>query len=144
MGLTPGRAATSFALASACRVEVECAPAMIATRPATRPPQRVGDLVLPLFPRQPLGGAHGAFGESAARLGLVAQIDSTAGRIEDHLMHADHVPLAKGNDLDFFFLASGLAHNFLDRDGSSGRSVFFLRMMTLENRSEENTSELQS
>src|SRR5208282_2488165 len=91
----------------------------------------VAELVEPGFPRQPLGGAHGAFAESAARLGVVAQIDSIASGIEDHLMHADRVALAKGNDLEF--LASAFAHNLLDGDGSSGRSVFFLRMMTLEN-----------
>src|SRR5208282_1412958 len=91
----------------------------------------VAELVETRFRRQPFGGSHRAFSKSEARLGVVAKIDAIAGRIEDHLMHADRVALAKGND--FEFLTPGLAHNFLNRDRSSRRSVFLRYMMTLEN-----------
>src|SRR5208283_6032523 len=60
----------------------------------------VAELEKPRFPRQPLGGAHSAFRESLARLGVVAQVDTIASRIEDHLMHTDRVAFAKRDDLD--------------------------------------------
>src|SRR5207245_11769094 len=78
-----------------------------------------------------LGGANSACLVSAARFGGVAHIGSISRRIEDQLVHTGYVTLAKGNDLEF--LASGLTHNLLNRDRSSRRSVFFLRLMALEN-----------
>src|SRR5208282_4377349 len=43
-----------------------------------------------LFADQPLGGAHRAFGESAPRLGVMANIDGVGRRFEHQLVHADY------------------------------------------------------
>ncbi len=44
-----------------------------------------------LLAGEPFGGAHGAFGESAAGLGIVAEIDPVSRGIEDQFVHADDV-----------------------------------------------------
>ena len=54
-----------------------------------------------LFVGDPLGRAHGAFGEATAGLGIVAQIDGVSRRLEHYLMHSDHFALAERCDFDF-------------------------------------------
>src|SRR5260221_5186061 len=76
-------------------------------------PPNVAELIEAFFRSQPLRGSHGAFGVSLARLGVVAQIDSIGGRIEEQFMHPHRVAPAQGDDFKFLF--ARLAHNLLHR-----------------------------
>ncbi len=54
-------------------------------------PPHVFEVEKPLLAGEPFSGAHGAFGESAAGLGIVAEIDAIRWRIKDQFMHANDV-----------------------------------------------------
>src|SRR6266853_1295357 len=60
----------------------------------------------------------------------MTEIDSIAGRVENYLVHAYSVALAKRNNLDFAL--AGFAHNFLKGDCGSRGCVFFLLVVTFE------------
>src|SRR5580704_16347489 len=83
-----------------------------------------------LLAGEPFGGADGAFGESAAGLGVVAEIDPVGRGIEDQLVHADDVTLAEGGD--FELRSSSIFDNALHRRSGTGGRVFFLGVMALE------------
>src|ERR1035441_7417209 len=95
------------------------------------PPPDVAELKDPRFPCEPLRGSHRALGKSLARFGVMTQVDAVAGRVEDEFMHANRIAFAER--YDFQFLSPSVAHNFLDGNRRSRRSVFFLLVMAFKN-----------
>ena len=55
-------------------------------------PPDVFEIVEAFFAGEPFGGADGAFGEAAAGLGVVAEVDAVCSGFEDKFVEADHVP----------------------------------------------------
>src|SRR5579871_3567229 len=90
----------------------------------------VFEIVEAFFAGQPFGGTDGAFGEAAAGLGVVAEVDAVGGRFEDELVEADYVAFAEGSDLDGLCLATGFADDVLHRDRGTGGRVLFVGVMT--------------
>ena len=84
------------------------------------------------FTGEPFGGADGAFGETAAGFGVVAEVDPVGGGLENNLVQADYVAFAERGDLEILFVTAGFADDLLDRDRSAGGGVFFMDMVTLE------------
>ena len=93
-------------------------------------PPHVLEVESALFPDQPLGSAHRAFREPAARLGSMAKVNGISGRVENQFVHPDYVPLAERSD--FKLGSGGVLNDPLQRDSGSRRRVFLLRMMPLE------------
>src|SRR6478672_7405629 len=61
----------------------------------------VFEVVEPRLALQPLGCAHSAFGEAAARFGIVAEIDSVGRGLHYQFMHSDDLAFAEGSNFDF-------------------------------------------
>src|SRR5207248_4261235 len=80
---------------------------------------------------QPLGGAHRAFSEAAARLGVVSHADAVVARVEDDFVQTDSISLAEGDD--FEFLPANVAQYALQHHRSTGGRIFFLRVMAFHN-----------
>src|SRR5581483_3782127 len=79
---------------------------------------------------EPLGGANRTFRKTAAGLGVVAEVDPVGRAFEDKFMHADCFTFPERSDLEF--LAAGVPDDFLDCEGSAGRRVLLVDVVTLE------------
>lgn len=91
----------------------------------------VFEIIKSLFARKPFSGAYRAFGKAAPGLGVVAKIDGIGGRLENNLMHTDHVSFAKRRDLEFH--AGSVLYHITQNGGGAGGRVLFVDMMALEN-----------
>src|SRR5438132_14108863 len=83
------------------------------------------------FPRQPLRRHYRAFGETAPRLGIMAQIDRIVERVQHDFMHTHYFTFAERNN--FQLLATGFVHCPLDCQRSFVRTIFFLRLLIYVN-----------
>ena len=63
----------------------------------------------------------------------MAKIDSVCVGLEDDFVQANDFAFAEGCDFQIFIFAAGLADYLLERDCGAGGSVFFLRVVALEN-----------
>src|SRR5450432_115661 len=93
----------------------------------------ISEIVETLLAHKPLRGADGAFGETTAGLGVVAEVDAVVSGFEHDFMQADYVALSEGSDLEGFLLGAGLPDHSLDRDGGAARSIFFVGVVAFEN-----------
>src|SRR5579864_5356262 len=89
-------------------------------------PPHVFEIVKALFAGEPFGGADGAFGEAAARFGVVAEVDAVGWGFEDDFVQADDLAFAERSDLDAFRLLSGVAEDVLEGDRGARRGVFLV------------------
>src|SRR5581483_996310 len=92
------------------------------------------EVVEALSDGDPLGGAHGALGEAAAILGIVAKIDVVIAGVEGQLVHADDLSFAKGDDLQL--RVACLLHDFLKGERSAGWRIFLVGVVALEDLAE--------
>src|SRR5690349_4561979 len=96
-------------------------------------PPNVLEIVETFFSGEPLGSEHGPFGEAAAGLGVVAEVDAVGGGFEDDLVQAHDLALAEGSDFQIFVRSTRFAHQALDRNCRAGGSVLLVRVVALEN-----------
>jgi hypothetical protein len=66
----------------------------------------------PFLPTSHSAARTAPFGETAARFGVVADVDGVARGIEDNLMHSDYFAFAEGGD--FESVAGGLFDDVLE------------------------------
>jgi len=93
------------------------------------PPDPV-EVVDPGFAYYPFGTADGTFGEASSGFGIVAEIDSVGGGVEDEFVHAYGVAFAEGDDFEFFL--GGFADCLLHDDRGAGGRVFLLDVVAFE------------
>src|ERR1700683_227898 len=101
-----------------CSPEVQLAP-------------HVFEVEKPRLADQPLGGAHRAFGESATRFGVVTDVNGVVWRIEDHLVHSDHLAFAEGGD--FEFVAGGIFDDAPEYNSGPRGRIHLVDVMALKN-----------
>src|SRR5579864_3037318 len=71
---------------------------------------------------QPFRTQDGAFGESPAGLGVVAEVDAIGSRVEGDLVHPDHLAFTKRSN--FQFRSAALPYDFAKNGSGAGGRVF--------------------
>jgi hypothetical protein len=102
-------------------------------RPVLQFSPHILEIVKALLAGEPLCRPYRTLRESAARLGIVAEIDPIRTGFEDDFMHSDDIALTERCDLKTFVPAACLANHLLNAYSRPGRRVLFMRMMSLKN-----------
>ncbi len=95
-------------------------------------PPDVFEIVEAFFSGEPFGGADGAFGKAAARLGVVAEINAIGRGFENNFVQSDDFAFTERRDLQFFAAAAGFEHRLPDCYGSAGGCVFLGDVVAFE------------